>query len=359
MKVCLTWGKPIRSPAMGMRMIVWFVGIVGVAAAAVGCGTEASEPELLTRRDPEPRGERCKLGGTAIHAGQDENGNGDLDDAEIDRTEYLCDVSTTVLVRKDTLAPSLECPAGGLAVRTGIDDDADGALDDAEIDHTTNVCDSIELWDGDFTYHHWDDPLKVAALRGARVVTGSLEIRTESATLPLLELVTGNLNVYQPASELALPALRRVGGNAAIRNPASATELPMLAGVGGNLHVSTGAAALELPALTEVGGNLEISAGTGAITFDTTDATLRVHGEVLISGDCSRVAAPRLTTIDGRLRTWYTARGTLSLPGLQTVGDELRASGMIGGLQLAQLTSIGGGLIIDTAQPISLALPSL
>jgi hypothetical protein len=108
--------------------------------AVVGCGTEASEPrepELLTRRDAEPRGEHCPLGGSAGRAGLDRNADGALDDAEVEHVEYLCDVSTTLLVRKTPLAPSLECPAGGIAVQSGVDDNGDGVLAEIEIDETT------------------------------------------------------------------------------------------------------------------------------------------------------------------------------------------------------------------------------
>jgi len=343
-----------------MRRIEWFIGLVGMAAV-VGCGTEASEPQLLTRHDTEPRGEHCALGGMAIRAGLDRDGNGVLDDAEIDRTDYLCDVSTTVLVRKDPLAPSLECPAGGLAVRTGIDDDVDGVLDDAEIDQTTRVCNSLELWDHDFTAEDWQDPLKVAALQGARVVTGSLAINTtEPVVLPLLELVTGSLSTGAPAARLALPALRRVAGNLGVATAAAAPELPLLAQVGGGASVGTGASALDLPALAEVGGDLTLNPGTGAIAFD---AALQIHGKLLITGDCALIDAPNLGAVDGPLEMYFNARGTLSLPGLGTIGGDFYVRSEVTGLHLDNLTSIGGGIILDTnsssPQSFSLALPSL
>ena len=75
----------------------------------VGCGgtnkndEEPDSPRLLTRRDPEPAGSRCTRGGVAVHAGLDRNGDGKLDDSEIDETEYVCDPPRNVLVRRETL----------------------------------------------------------------------------------------------------------------------------------------------------------------------------------------------------------------------------------------------------------------
>jgi hypothetical protein len=86
------------------------------------------EPALVTRSDPEPAGANCAAGGTAVHAGLDEDGDCVLDDDEIDRTEFLCDLPSDQLVREDELPPDEACPAGGSAIHTGSDDDGDGVL---------------------------------------------------------------------------------------------------------------------------------------------------------------------------------------------------------------------------------------
>src|SRR5689334_11093339 len=102
--------------------------LVWVAFLAGGCAADRPEPAsqplprpTLTRRDPEPVGQNCAHGGTAIRIGPDGNGNGVLDDNEVEHTDFVCVLATPVLVRRDALPPSLECPAGGVAVRTGID----------------------------------------------------------------------------------------------------------------------------------------------------------------------------------------------------------------------------------------------
>jgi hypothetical protein len=75
----------------------------------------------------------------AVHTGIDENRNGVLDDAEITDTTYVCDPSTTTLIRRDPIAAGLECPAGGVAIRAGIDDNGNGTLEDDEIDDTARA----------------------------------------------------------------------------------------------------------------------------------------------------------------------------------------------------------------------------
>src|SRR3954471_15819627 len=124
----------VQHPAViaGGRLHIVLSIVVGLAWS--GCGDMStpnqmglpSEPALLTRRDLEPSGANCPLGGTAVRAGLDRNGNGTLDDTEVERTEYLCNAATAVLVRQDELPPGPSCPSGGTAVQVGVDDNGDG-----------------------------------------------------------------------------------------------------------------------------------------------------------------------------------------------------------------------------------------
>lgn len=348
-----------------IRSIGW--SMLFVTAWVVGCGSstdpaepmQPAPPALLTRRDAEPAGQNCPLGGTAIRAGLDRNGDGILEDSEIDHTDYLCNSPTTVLVRKDPLPPSIQCPDGGVAVQTGVDKNGDGILQDAEIDHTTPVCNSLELWEGDFTENDWSDPIKVAALQGARVVVGSLTINASGpVTLPALEMVTGDLFSGSPASVPTLPVLHQVGGTLVIGTGASAPELPRLFEVDGNVVASTGSAALDLPMLFKIGGSLGVTPATAAVTFDVLD---EVHGQVNIHGDSALVDAPRLRVVDGSIVTWFDARGVLSLPDLQTVGGDVDVRGPLTGLHADSMVSIGGSISIDSGgtATLALALPAL
>jgi hypothetical protein len=312
----------------------------------VSCGTDAPPrvdaplvPVVITRRDPEPAGPHCPRGGLAIKAGVDRNGNGALDDDEVDHTDYVCDVATTVLVRKDPLAPGPECPKGGIAVQTGVDDNGDGVLQDAEIDQTTHVCSSLELWDGDFTADDWKDPLKVAALHGARVVTGALAIVSDPpVSLPVLERVVGNLTGSGP---IVLPALREVGGNVGLAGDATAAP--------------------SLPALTHIGGNAGL--GASADVVPSLPVLGRIEGALVLGGSGGRaglVDAPSLSAIGGRLDIAFDARSEVSLPGLRTIAGDLQQQGQLSALHLDGLVTLGGGVHLEDFSNIAhLAFPAL
>lgn len=294
---------------------LWLCVLVGVA----GCGTEsAAEREVLVRRDPEPAGAHCEHGGTAIHAGTDTDGDGVLDDSEIERSEYVCETAST-LTRRDPIEPGAECPNGGDAVHVGIDDNGDGILQDSEIDATTYACDPSQVWEGDFGELDWQDQAKVAALRAARVVTGSLTIAgSTGVSLPRLELVGAGLSVYGPLPTLDLPALRQVSGSVEIDVP--------------------GIDELALPALERVLGEVFVT-GNG------------VHGV--------SIEAPHLAEIGGRFVLWWGARGEVTMPLLAHIGAGLKIAGRLTGVHLGGLVSITGGLELDDRALIDLELPAL
>ena len=297
------------------------LSVLGIAGG--GCdGMEASQsplpPQVLVRRDPLPAGATCKYGGTAVRSGVDTNRNGTLDDVEITQTAYVCDPSTTQLIRRDAVAAGPECPGGGVDIRAGIDDNDNGVLDDAEIEQTTRVCNSLELWEGDFTAADWSDPVKLAALEGARVVTGSLEIATLlPVRLPLLELVGGHLIAVAPTPSVALPALRQVGS----------LELDLLDVDG------------PLSALERVNGSLRLSSPGGSAG--------------------ASVVAPKLREVSGDFFIVDTARGEVSLPALTTVGGDMGDLGGLTSLSLGVLTSIGGRLFPGDTALDPFELPAL
>jgi DNA-binding beta-propeller fold protein YncE len=112
------------------------------AGGASGAGT-------LVRLDVEPAGANCTTGGTAVHAGVDDNANGTLEETEIDSTAYVCSgaagpAGATALVRLDAEPAGANCVAGGVAVHAGLDADGSGALEDAEITSTAYVCNGAQ-----------------------------------------------------------------------------------------------------------------------------------------------------------------------------------------------------------------------
>ncbi|HEX3765176.1 MAG TPA: hypothetical protein VHW23_41050 [Kofleriaceae bacterium] len=239
-------------------------------------------------------------------------------------------------------------------MQTGIDDNGDGALQDTEIDQTTRVCNPLDLMEGDFAESDWSDPVKVAALEGARVVTGSIAAGQHAAVLPRLELVTGDLVVSDGAQ---LPVLRRVGGAlgaaVAVGRP---PELPMLATVEGNAALSSGLAGLDLPALTSIGGDLT-TAGLASLTLP---ALATVGGTLDVEEDPSVLAAPALATIGGSLVASDMLSSSLALPGVQHIGGDLRIAGGITAIALDHVTSVGGDLRLDVlVGGLDVVLPAL
>ena len=88
-----------------------------------------------------PAGEECAAGGLRVDTGLDDDGDGRLDVGEVDGTEFVCNaVSASTLVRASRAAWGGVCPRGGVIVETGMDEDGDGELDDAEVDEEQYIC---------------------------------------------------------------------------------------------------------------------------------------------------------------------------------------------------------------------------
>jgi alpha-tubulin suppressor-like RCC1 family protein len=105
-------------------------------------GGDANGSNSLVRLDDEPAGENCPAGGVAILAGLDDNGNGTLDDNEVDSREYVCDGggSHSMLISVEEEPAGEFCVAGGLVVYSGFDVNDDGALGDDEVTVTEYIC---------------------------------------------------------------------------------------------------------------------------------------------------------------------------------------------------------------------------
>ncbi|WNG47632.1 hypothetical protein F0U60_28535 [Archangium minus] len=99
---------------------------------------------MLMRVEEEPAGASCGFGGKAIHRGVDRNGDGQLLDAEVESTEYVCRdtpaPAPSVLVRRENVAPGTPCKAGGVRVEAGADTNGNGELEAGEVRSTEYVC---------------------------------------------------------------------------------------------------------------------------------------------------------------------------------------------------------------------------
>jgi hypothetical protein len=284
-------------------------------AVASGCtpSDPAATPELLVRSQDEPAGERCPAGGTAITTGLDRDLDGMLDDAEIERVDYVC--GARALVRQDVLSPGGPCPEGGLAVRTGRDRNGNGALDDDEIEATTTLCDPGDVWYGDLMTSR---PADRAALARVRVVTGSLSLSGahDAAPAPHLTLVGGSLVLDAAAVEL--PALERTGGSVIVTRGSLA--LPRLTAIGGGLALAQVAEAAALPALVTIAGDL--TADSSRLTSLTAPALTSVAGRLRVAG-CDALAAlelPALVDVRAIAVSGNQRLGRVALPAVAAAG---------------------------------------
>ncbi|MBV1880379.1 MAG: hypothetical protein KUG82_02040 [Pseudomonadales bacterium] len=92
----------------------------------------------------------CFNGGTLVETGLDENGNGILDEAEVNNFEKVCngvnggddDGGLNSLIATLIIPPGSNCSSGGIRIDSGIDSDENGNLGSLEISNTTYVCNS-------------------------------------------------------------------------------------------------------------------------------------------------------------------------------------------------------------------------
>lgn len=106
----------------------------GATGAAGDAGTSGAVS--LNKVIVEAAGANCATGGYALQTGVDDNDNGELDAAEVDATQYLCNstAETPVVLSTQTYLGNADeaCPGGYVRVGFGIDADGDGSLSSSE-----------------------------------------------------------------------------------------------------------------------------------------------------------------------------------------------------------------------------------
>lgn len=94
----------------------------------------------------EAPGAHCANGGSRVTAGTDTNGNGVLDDSEVDSTQYLCgsgnnsSTAQRALIAMHAEPAGAHCTAGGQRVDAGLDANGNNVLDADEVGSTAYVC---------------------------------------------------------------------------------------------------------------------------------------------------------------------------------------------------------------------------
>ena len=86
--------------------------------------------------------ETCEYGGIQVDIGIDENGNGFLDNNEVDNTEYVCNgqegLASMISITDEPVGA--HCAYGGQRIDVGFDTNRNGTLDAVEVTKTSYVC---------------------------------------------------------------------------------------------------------------------------------------------------------------------------------------------------------------------------
>ncbi|MBI4083243.1 MAG: carboxypeptidase regulatory-like domain-containing protein [Candidatus Lambdaproteobacteria bacterium] len=150
--------KPRRNSA-GLWSLALGLSVV-VAMAACGTGSKKSEPAPITplntvaaRSATLPVGDAtCPYGGISVQTGVDRNGDGTLQDSEVQQTQKVCNgapslIKTTASAADGGATDGVNgCLYGGWKIETGLDDGAgggiagDGLLQAGEVTGTSYAC---------------------------------------------------------------------------------------------------------------------------------------------------------------------------------------------------------------------------
>ncbi len=250
-------------------------------------------------------------------------------------------------LRFSVVLPGAACLVGGTRVEAGADDDGDGLLDDAEVEDTQILCDEPLMYPGDFVL---DDSSDAAALNAYDGVAGDLTVSDldVAVMLPRLRTVEGDLHVTDNAVPLSLPVLGEVGGDVTLSGQsASGLQLPALATVGGCLELGAEPGFTSLPLLESVDSLLIDGAG-GALAFPV--LTTIAADAVIDASDLTALALPALEDLGGdlELRGWSPGLA-LALGNLSEVGGDLRLveTSLVAVVPVGGVTTVGGSLVLE------------
>ena len=128
-----------------------------------------------------------------MESGTDANGNGQLDDAEVEVMTAFCNggadeepdaIPDAAVLRTVEIAPGDEgCPYGGTLVQTGVDSNGNGVLDDSEVNSEQALC------NGAVTLTFEAQSFTVAEDLAVGTVIGTLAFSASDGSAVSLELV--------------------------------------------------------------------------------------------------------------------------------------------------------------------------
>lgn len=248
----------------------------------------------LVRVEAEPAGMNCADGGLAVLAGQDDNGNGTLDDDEVETTKYVCDGADAANV-----GATLE---GSFTIRNSLD---------------LSFLASVEDITGDLFIEA--SGLSKIELPNLKKVGGSVELQGDNANL----------------TKLSLPALATVGRDVRIRG---AKDLPNLDDLGNALAIAGSLAIADNGALLSAGVKVSSVGADLVVENNAKLAELSAFVDLTQVGGTVRIQDnPALASLNGFAKLPVIG-GSLVVMGNASL---LTASGF------AKLATVGGDLVID------------
>ena len=350
------------------------LSLTGVAAALAAAGAGCNDvslggPATLVRVDPEPGGERCPEGGTAIHTGLDADDDLYLDDGEIASTQYVCNGAPKVACAGGTVIP------GPIAVRDVAGWSAldgvhcvDGDLLIAGVPGDLPALPDLSIVTGDVVIAGNPGFSSLSGISHLRLVGGRLQVQGNEGLTHLTGLgaveraeaiiVVGNDHLVDLAGLEQLvhfDSSLQISHNGALRSLAGLDHLisaqTLIVSANASLTSLDGLAALEHVVVFEVGGN-------AALTSMALGALQQVEVNLAITDNAAltSVLLPRVDSIGNAFRVRgnaalqrISARALVSAGNLEVAADnnltEIDLPGLVyltGPLQLAVLLPKAG-----------------
>lgn len=280
----------------------------------------------------------------------------------------------------DTEPPGANCPDGGVAVQTGADDNGNGAVDDDEIETTSYVCggasplrcDDRKTISGLITVF---DSAGLAQLDGVGCIDGDLVIAgVDDATLPdlPLEIVTGGITLAgnpELTSLAGLDELTAVGGIYAIQGNGALTDVSALGKLvdGPSVIISGNDSLIDLAGLEtwiDIGHNLIITNNASLRDLHGLENLASTTQGVFLRGNRSLTSIAALDQLRSAAAldvTGNAALPALRLASLQKISVTLLASAndTLTTIEMPALATTSGIQILNNPELTTASFPAL
>jgi hypothetical protein len=284
----------------------------------------------LVRVDPEPAGENCPEGGVAVQTGRDDNGNGAVDDDEIESTSYVC-----------------------------------GGASPLSCDDRHSISGLITIFDS----------AGFAQLDGVGCIDGDLVIAgIDAATLPelSLEIVTGGITLAGNPELTSLSGLGKitaVGGFYAVQGNGALTDISAIGKLreGPSVIISGNDSLLDLAGLEtwiDVSHNLIVANNASLRDLHGLENLTSTTQGVLLRGNRNLVSVEALDNLRSAAALEISGDAALtsvSLASLQKINVTLliTTNDALATIEFPSLATTSGVQVLNNRTAVSASFPSL